>query len=76
MANGDDRWQTMVEAFNKSSTSKWSNVVIKNGDRVSLATPGGGGWGDPRQRDPELLQHDLDEGWVSSSAARDDYGQT
>lgn len=71
---GEDRWQTMVEAFGKRSTSKWSNVVVRTGDRITLETPGGGGWGDPAGRDPRALAEDLAEGWVSAEAARRDYG--
>src|SRR4051794_30657473 len=32
--------------------SKVTDVTIRAGERVRLATPGGGGWGDPRDRDP------------------------
>jgi N-methylhydantoinase B/oxoprolinase/acetone carboxylase alpha subunit len=59
----------MVEAHGKSSSSKWSNVVIKPGDRVRLLTPGGGGWGDPARRRADLLEEDLAEGWVTAPSA-------
>jgi N-methylhydantoinase B len=35
---------------------------------------GGGGWGDPRERAPELVRQDVVRGYVSRDAARDDYG--
>jgi len=35
---------------------------------------GGGGWGDPRQREPERVREDVVRGYVSRDAARDDYG--
>ena len=73
MAAGTAHWQTMVEAFGKASTSKWSNVVIRTGDRVQLETPGGGGWGDPAQRTPARLAEDLADGFVSADAAARDY---
>jgi N-methylhydantoinase B/oxoprolinase/acetone carboxylase alpha subunit len=73
-AAGSDEWQTMVEAFDKRSTSKWSNVLVKPGDRVRLSTPGGGGWGSPKDRDPDRVAEDLREGWVSADAAARDYG--
>ena len=69
-----ETWQTMVEAFQKRSTSKWSNVIIQPGDRIQLLTPGGGGWGNPQERDPTLIEEDLAEGWVSPEAARTKYG--
>jgi len=36
--------------------------------------PGGGGYGDPLDRDLDHLQHDLDIGLVSAESARRDYG--
>ena len=67
-------WQTMREAYNKASTSRYSNVSIRKGDRVRLVTPGGGGYGDPALRDPEAVAHDVREGYVSKEAARRHYG--
>ncbi len=66
-------WQTMVEAFGKRSTSKWSNVTVHPGDRIRLLTPGGGGWGDPAARDAARLEHDVAEGFVSAGSAARDY---
>jgi N-methylhydantoinase B len=39
-----------------------------------VRTGGGGGWGDPRERDPELVRADVLEDFVSRDAARDKYG--
>ncbi|MFC2012415.1 hydantoinase B/oxoprolinase family protein [Chloroflexota bacterium] len=39
-----------------------------------LVTAGGGGWGDPLERDPEKVRSDAIEGYISLRAARDDYG--
>ena len=39
-----------------------------------VRTGGGGGWGDPRERDPELVRADVLEELVSRDAARDKYG--
>ena len=44
------------------------------GQIVRVVTTGGGGWGDPLEREPELVQRDVIEGKVSAEAARDDYG--
>ena len=72
-AAGSDQWQTMMEAFDKRSTSKWSNVVIKPGERIRLLTPGGGGWGDPGGRPREQVAEDLRQGWISADAAASEY---
>ena len=39
--------------------------VLKRGDTVVLRTPGGGGHGDPRDRDAALSDRDVCEGYVS-----------
>jgi N-methylhydantoinase B len=39
-----------------------------------VRTGGGGGWGDPRERDPELVRADVLEDFVSRDAAREKYG--
>lgn len=39
--------------------------VLKKGDTVSLCTPGGGGHGDPRKREPAALSADLAAGYVT-----------
>ncbi|MER7361650.1 hydantoinase B/oxoprolinase family protein [Nonomuraea wenchangensis] len=49
-------------------------VKVEPGDRVTLLTAGGGGHGDPRERDPEAVRRDVAEGYVSPEAARDIYG--
>jgi N-methylhydantoinase B len=41
---------------------------------VSLRTPGGGGYGDPDERDPEAVRRDVRLGKLSAEAARDAYG--
>jgi N-methylhydantoinase B len=35
---------------------------------------GGGGFGDPRERNPELVARDVEQGMVSIEAAARDYG--
>ncbi|NVO16366.1 MAG: hydantoinase B/oxoprolinase family protein [Rhodoplanes sp.] len=47
---------------------------VKAGQVVRVVTTGGGGWGDPLTREPELVAGDVTEGKVSAGAARDDYG--
>jgi N-methylhydantoinase B len=47
---------------------------IAAGDRLRVRYPGGGGFGDPRQRERAEVQADLDAGLISESAAREVYG--
>jgi len=47
--------------------------VLNTGDVVSLRMPGAGGYGDPLERDPDLLLADVRDGKVSLESARRDY---
>src|SRR6185312_12930894 len=47
---------------------------IPAGTLVRIDTTGGGGWGDPLEREPELVAVDVTQGKVSVESARDDYG--
>jgi N-methylhydantoinase B len=44
------------------------------GDRVRFILSGGGGYGDPLEREPERVRADVHDGCVSIEGARDDYG--
>jgi N-methylhydantoinase B len=50
------------------------DVPLQAGDVIEIVTTGGGGWGDPLERDPELVRWDVIRGVVSDTAAREDYG--
>jgi N-methylhydantoinase B len=39
-----------------------------------VLTAGGGGWGDPLERDPEKVRWDVIEGYISMRAAHEAYG--
>ena len=47
---------------------------LETGDVLANNTGGGGGYGDPRERDPELIARDVRNGFVSVAAAERDYG--
>jgi N-methylhydantoinase B len=47
---------------------------VAAGEIVQVRTTGGGGWGDPRDRESELVCQDVVEGRVSRQAAQDAYG--
>ena len=42
--------------------------------RAMVRTGGGGGWGNPLERDPEKVAWDVVEGMVSPEAAKEHYG--
>jgi N-methylhydantoinase B len=49
-------------------------VQLAKGDSYSSYPSGGGGWGDPRQRDVEAVREDARNEIISREAARDLYG--
>ncbi|MDQ4061389.1 MAG: hydantoinase B/oxoprolinase family protein, partial [Pseudomonadota bacterium] len=64
----DGTWRTPPMA------SKMVGIRLRRGERVRLETPGGGGYGDPRNRDPARVARDVALGYVSPVAAARDYG--
>jgi len=49
-------------------------TLCANGDVIQFYSAGGGGYGDPLQRDPEAVEADVRNGYVSIERAREDYG--
>ena len=49
--------------------SKVTGVRLKQGQRLRLETPGGGGWGDPARRSPDAIARDIRQELVSPGAA-------
>ncbi len=50
------------------------DVALPAGTLLRLRTTGGGGWGNPFEREPELVLQDVLRGLVSEAAAERDYG--
>jgi N-methylhydantoinase B len=71
---GSSEWKTVCDLYGKVSSSKYANVTFAPGDRICLVTPGGGGYGDPHERDAAALAEDVAEGYVSAAAAAKSYG--
>jgi N-methylhydantoinase B len=53
---------------------KVTGLQLEAGDRLAFGTAGGGGWGDPQQRDRRSVAADIASGYVSPQAAARDYG--
>ena len=71
---GDSEFRTFTEAYGTASASKFTNIRLLGGDEVLIDSPGGGGYGDARERDRERVARDTYEGFVSPGAARELYG--
>ena len=53
---------------------KVNSHLLERGSIVVLLTGGGGGFGNPLERDPERVVADIRDGYVSVDAAARDYG--
>src|SRR4029077_15306541 len=69
------RFIVRVGTDKEYETPASARVEMFSGERFLLQSAGGGGYGDPRERDRAALQRDIDEGFVSKDKAAKDYGQ-
>lgn len=53
--------------------SKMVGIKIKKGQHLHLETPGGGGFGNSNDRDPEAVMRDVGLGYVTKEGAKNDY---
>ncbi|MDX6591328.1 MAG: N-methylhydantoinase [Gaiellales bacterium] len=53
---------------------KVNRLELKRGDVLLCQSPGGGGYGDPRERDRALIEQDLVEGFITQDEAKAEYG--
>jgi len=69
-----DIWINPDTSEAKRLPTRYADYPLKAGDMFRLDTPGGGGHGDPLDREPERVLADVREGAVSREAAERDYG--
>jgi len=60
--------------INEVTGNPFGLTQLKPGDRVTIDAAGGGGYGNPLERDPEMIERDVLEGYVSLERAKEDYG--
>jgi N-methylhydantoinase B len=79
IAGGKDgspnRWMLDVGGENEREETGLGYLVHLPADsRWSWQLGGGGGWGDPLERNPQAVLDDVLDGYVSPEGARRDYG--
>jgi N-methylhydantoinase B len=62
------------EAHVPPHLSKEQDIPLKAGDRVQVNTPGGGGYGEPGERDRALVERDVALGYYSRAEASAKFG--
>lgn len=68
------RYETEEGWASPPMASKMRGIRLRRGQAVRLETPGGGGHGPARERDPRKVARDVARGLVSPAAADRDYG--
>ena len=71
--SGAAGWVGLNDANGTVLRTKGFQIVPK-GRRLVLQLPGGGGMGDPKARDPELVKQDVADGLVTAANAKAVYG--
>lgn len=64
------KWLERADGSTEVLPSKCDHVRVEAGDLLHYATWGGGGWGSPLERDPELVALEVRRGLVSAAGAR------
>jgi len=68
------RFELEGKTYRPPHVTKDEGIQMRPGDTVSIATPGGGGWGDPAERDADATREDVRLGLISPEHAMRDYG--
>lgn len=72
--SGDRGGAGRVELADGTRLKSKGRQLIRNGQRLRLSLPGGGGYGDPRKRSRQRVEADLRAGRITADQARTDYG--
>ncbi|MGH3625715.1 MAG: hydantoinase B/oxoprolinase family protein, partial [Sciscionella sp.] len=64
------KWIDRADGTRQVLPSKCHDVAVAAGDVLHFVTWGGGGWGDPLERDPELVALEVTRGLVTTEGAR------
>jgi N-methylhydantoinase B len=59
-----------IDGTSEIVANKLDSLEVKAGDLLHFITWGGGGWGDPLERDPALVALEVRQGLVSVEGAR------
>lgn len=71
VAGGENGARSRIAVFvnseNQRDLKASSRLTMKAGDHLLLECASGGGYGDPAQRDPQAIEHDLAEGYLTAA---------
>jgi N-methylhydantoinase B len=73
-AKPSDVWKHNIDTGEKIPLAQMAEELLKPNERLVTHHATGGGYGDPLDRDPELVRWDAREGYISLERAREVYG--
>lgn len=73
-SDGGTNYIELIRGQDVRRITRTPTIPLQPGDRIRIHTGGGGGWGDPRERDPEAVLADVRNGYLTVAQARAAYG--
>jgi N-methylhydantoinase B/oxoprolinase/acetone carboxylase alpha subunit len=70
----EEGFRHIPDVFGGPSPSKFARKRVPQFTTVENTTSGGGGYGDPLERDPKAVLEDVIDGYVTRERAEEDYG--
>ncbi len=74
-AEGAHTWVISPDGSKRELPTKVHDV-LKQGEQLYTQTPGGGGWGDPSERDQADVERDVEDELISAEQAAEVYGKS
>ncbi len=74
LLGGGDGAPAVIEFADGTRPHPKSRTTVAPGTRLRMVYAGGGGYGDPKARDPAAVEDDLRDGYITAAAARAHYG--
>ena len=71
---GGDGGATTIARSDGAHMQGKGRQFVPHGERVEMAFPGGAGYGDPKQRDPDLVRRDIALGYITPDYAMKHHG--
>lgn len=74
LAGGATQQLKLLRDGTRTDVPNAGAVTLEPGEFMWSVCAGGGGYGDPRERSRDAIEHDLSEGWITADRARSVYG--
>ena len=71
---GEPDFSSFSDRYGTVSPTKFSNIVVHEGDEIRIVSSGGGGYGNPSERPEDEVRRDVRNRYVSSAMATQLYG--